>query len=229
MEVAIWSAIIASTGRSTLGGFPRESYVAYALWAAFFGRVGSNWMYEFRMVDEIDTGSINSVLARPISFYEYYLSQFLGYKLLTSTISFTVPIIVTLFMTGPTHLERLPLACAIQIFYLILVHTVSFTVASLGFFLNRVHGFTMAKNIALGMLTGELFPLDLVPEPFRHVVMWLPFSNSVFVPVGYITGRLQIADVGRGFISLIISIIIMGFVAHTIWQAGRRRYSGTGA
>jgi ABC-2 type transport system permease protein len=229
MEVTIWSAIISSTGRATFAGYTKESYVAYALWAAFFGRVGANWMYEFRMVDEIDSGTINSVLARPISFYEYYLSQFMGYKLITSAISFVIPVVVTLFMNGPTHLERLPLACALQFFYLILVHTLSFTVASLGFFLNRVHGFTMAKNIALGMLTGELFPLDLVPEPFRHVVMILPFSNSVYVPVGYLTGRLGIADVGRGFVSLLISLGIMALIAKTIWQAGRRRYSGTGA
>lgn len=229
IEVTIWSAIIASTGHSLLGGFPRESYIAYALWAAFFGRIGANWMYEFRMVEEIDSGTVNSVLARPISFYEYYLSQFLGYKILTSLISLLVPIVITFIIAGPTLHSRLPLACALEIFYLFLVHTISFSVASLGFFLNRVHGFTVAKNVALAMMTGELFPLDLVPEPVRHWMMLLPFSNAVYVPVGYLTGRVGIEAVFRGFISITVSLVIAALLARTLWLSGRQRYSGTGA
>lgn len=229
IEVTIWSAIIASTGATIFAGFPRESYIAYALWAAFFARIGANWMYEFRMVEEIDSGSVNSVLARPISFYEYYLSQFMGYKVATTAISLLVPLTITLVIAGPTLHSRLPLACAVQLLYLVLVHTISFTVASLGFFLNRVHAFTVAKNIALAMLTGELFPLDLVPDPYREWLMWLPFSNSVYVPVGYLTGRLELADVGRGVISILIGLCAMGAIARVTWQAGRRRYSGTGA
>jgi ABC-2 type transport system permease protein len=229
IEVTIWSAIISATGKSLLGGFSRESYIAYALWAAFFARIGANWMYEFRMVEEINSGSVNGVLVRPISFYEYYLSQFLGYKIATTLISLFIPVTVALLLHGPTILPRLPIACAVQILYLVLVHTISFSVASLGFFFNRVHGFTIAKNIALAMLTGEMYPLDLVPEPFRKIVMWLPFSNSVYVPVGYLTGRLGIEQVGRGVLSIFISLIIFGFLARTAWMAGIRKYSGTGA
>lgn len=229
IEVAIWSAIIGSTDEGSLGGFGRESYIAYALWAAFFARIGANWMYEYRMVSEIDTGAVNSVLTRPISFYEYYLSQFMGYKLATTAVSLLIPFAVTLFYGGPTIHSRLPLACAVQVLYLVLVHTISFTVASLGFFLNRVHGFTTAKNIALSMLTGELYPLDLVPEPFREILLWLPFSNSVYVPVGYLTGRVEVAQVWRGVISIFASLAVMGLIARSAWEAGRRNYSGTGA
>jgi ABC-2 type transport system permease protein len=79
------------------------------------------------------------------------------------------------------------------------------------------------------MLTGELYPLDLVPAPFREWVLWLPFANSVYVPVGYLTGRVGIDQVVRGVISILISLLIFGLIARTVWLAGRRRYSGTGA
>ena len=229
LEVTIWSAIIASTGRAFLAGYPRESYIAYALWAAFFARIGANWMYEMRMVEEIDSGSVNSVLARPISFYEYYLSQFMGYKFATTCISLLVPFSVTMFMDGPTIHSRLPIACALQLLYLLLVYTISFCMASISFFLTRVHGFTVAKNIFLGMLTGEIFPLDLAPEPFRSWLILLPFSNSVYVPVGYLTGRLEIEHVLRGVVSILVSLAIFGLLARAMWSAGSRRYSGTGA
>lgn len=229
IEVTLWSAILASTPTGTMGGFPRASYLAYALWAAFFARIGTNWMYESRMMDEIETGTVNTVLARPISFYEYYLGQFIGYKVLTTVLSFVVPIAIVMVVSGPTQLSRLPLSCALVFYYLIFVHTVSFTVASFAFFFNRVHSLTVAKNIALWVLTGELFPLDLVPEPFRNVLIALPFANAVYVPVGYLTGRVEIDLVLKGFVSITVGTIVVGLFGWLTWTTGRRGYSGTGA
>ena len=229
IEVTIWSAILASTATGTLAGFPRANYLAYALWAAFFARISTNWMYEFRMLEEIETGTVNSILARPISFYEYYLGQFIGYKVLTTVFSFVVPISVVMVISGPTQLNRLPLACATLLVYLVFVHTLSFSIASLGFFFNRIYSLTMAKNIALWVLSGEFFPLDLVPDPFRNIMIHLPFANAVYIPVGYITGRFNETLVYQGLVSTLAGIAVVGMIGNLLWTAGRRRYSGTGA
>jgi ABC-2 type transport system permease protein len=229
LEMAIWSAIIAASGDALFGGFTQDSYISYALWAAFFGRNAANWMYEYRMVFEIDTGTVNSLLVRPYSFYEYYMSQFFGYKLVGSMVSIAIPLSVTMMMDGTTNHSRLPLAILLQLFYLLLVHTMSFIVASLGFFLTRVHAFVEVKNIALFMLTGELFPLDLIPEPYRVWIVNLPFANAVFTPVGYLTGRLEIDAVLRGLASTFVGLLVFGSIAAVLWNSGRRRYSGTGA
>ncbi len=228
----LWSAIFASAtadGSTTLAGITREYYLSYALWAAFFGRITASWMYEFRMIEEIESGTVNSVLARPISFYEYYLGQLMGYKALSTGFSLLVPMAITFFMTSSTDLTRLPLVLLLTFYALIFVHTVSFAVSSFGFFFNRVRAFTYAKNILLWGLSGELFPLDLVPEPFRSWVIALPFASFVYVPVGYLTGRLGIEAVGTGFVSLTVGLIVMGFASSLLWRAGNRRYSGTGA
>jgi ABC-2 type transport system permease protein len=229
IEVLMWSAIFASAGQTAIGGFPREYYLAYALWAAFFARIGSNWMYEYRMIDEIDTGTVNSVLARPISFYEYYFAQFMGYKVLTGVVSLIVPALICLWIPGPTDLSRLPLAFLLISYYLVLVHTISFMVASSGFFFNRVHSFTIAKNIALWLFSGELFPLDLIPEPYRNWIIKLPFACATYIPVGYLTGRIGLDTVANSFLSITLTLIPLGLMARVLWLAGRRRYSGTGA
>jgi ABC-2 type transport system permease protein len=229
VEVSLWQAIFTVTGRGAIAGYSRESYLAYALWAAFFARIAANWMFEFRMIDEIDTGNINSILARPISFYEYYLGQYLGYKSLTGLMSLVVPVVVMAIISSHPRLERLPLALLLALYYVILGHTISFTVASLGFFFNRVHALSVAKNITLGIVCGELFPLDLVPEPFRGWLLAMPFSSGVFLPVGYLTGRVDAAAMGKGFLSVTAGLVVFGALAFVTWNAGRRRYVGTGA
>src|SRR4051812_23467450 len=75
IELTLWYAIFKTSNSPTIGGFTREYYLSYALWAAFAARISVSWMYEFRMIEEIESGSVNSLIVRPMSFYEYYLSQ----------------------------------------------------------------------------------------------------------------------------------------------------------
>ncbi len=228
-EIALWTAIFRGSNIEMLNGFSRDSYFAYALWAAFFARIAANWMYEMRMIEEIDSGTVNSILVRPISFYEYYLGQFLGYKFLTSVLSLCVPVVICLFVPGTTHLLRLPLAFALAMYYIILAHTLSSIVSSFAFFFNRIHALTVTKNFILWFFVGELFPLDLLPVKVRDTIIALPFSSGVYIPVGYLTGRVPLKMVGQGFLSVTIGLIFFSAIYYYVWNLGRKKYSGTGA
>jgi len=229
IEVTLWMAILTGMAVETLGGFGREYYLAYALWANFVGRATANWMYEFQMVDEVDSGRVNAILMRPISFYEFYLSQFVGYKLLIVAVSFAIPIVVCLFFGAPLVLSRLPAMLALVVFFLVFTHTLSFCVACMAFHLNRAHSLTGMKNLAIWVLSGELIPLDLYPEPFRTWLLHSPFAAGVYLPVGYITGRIGDQALLTGFISVAVGTLVMGTVAAMLWKNGVREYSGTGA
>lgn len=222
-------AILTGMATETLGGFGREYYLAYALWANFVGRATANWMYEFQMVDEIDSGRVNAILVRPISFYEFYLSQFVGYKMLILATSFFIPATICMVAGAPFILERLPAMIALIMFYLVFAHTISFCVACMAFHLNRAHSLTGMKNLAIWVLSGELIPLDLYPEPFRGWLLNSPFAAAVYTPVGYVTGRVGQEALMTSFASVAVSLLFMGIVASLLWKNGVRQYTGTGA
>jgi ABC-2 type transport system permease protein len=229
IETALWASILSVAGVSTLNGFSRASYLSYVLWATFVGRVTSNWAYEMEMGDEIETGHINAILLRPISFYEYYLSQFLGYKASTIIFSLVCPLLASWIFPTTVIFSRLIPMLALVFYYLFFVHTLSFVVSCFGFFMTRVKGITGAKNMALWVLTGESFPLDLVPSPWKEWVIHSPFAAGVYIPVGFLTGRLGYDELASCFASVTIGIVVTGFAAMWIWQRGLRTYSGTGA
>ena len=229
VEVMLWLAIFHGIDRGSLAGFSKENYLAYSIWAAFVSRITSNWQYEFRMIEEIETGSINTILTRPISFFEYYLSQFLGYKFVTSLISLVFPLGAVMLLGLPTVPHRIPFALLLAGYHLVLVHCISFCVSSLAFRLNRATGFTVAKNLCLWMLSGELFPLDLFPGFWRNIMVNQPFANAVYIPVGFLTGRLDSSYLLRGVISNTLGLIFFGALGAALWQRGLRSYSGTGA
>ncbi|MNK97181.1 ABC-2 family transporter protein [compost metagenome] len=229
IEVLLWFAVFRGAAGNEIAGFTRDYYIAYAIWAAFFARIATSWMYEYRMIQEIDSGSINSLLVRPMTFYEYYFSQLMGYKVVTTVVSMIFPVVVILAFNYPTQFARLPMAFALVFYFLILVHSISFVVAASAFYLNKVYAITGAKNLALWLFTGELFPLDLIPEPYRSFVVALPFSAGVYVPVGYLTGRLDIEAVWSAFASVTVGILVVNIIGVWMWRKGVNVYAGTGA
>lgn len=229
IEVALWSTILSGVSGGQLGGYGRESYLAYALWATFLGRLTANWSYEFIMLDEIDSGRINTILTRPISFYEFYLSQFVGYKGVVALASFVFPLGASLIFNVPFHPERAPIVLLSCLYYLVFVHTTSFLVACLAFFMSRAQSFTGIKNLAIWVLAGELIPLDLYPEPLKTWLIHSPFASGVYVPVGYLTGRFGPELMMQSFMSVTGGILVVGSLAAILWKRGLRVYTGTGA
>ncbi len=229
VEMVLWMAIFKGAQAVQIAGFTQDYYLAYALWATFVARITVNWMYELRMIEEIDTGTINGLLVRPMSFYEYYLSQLLGYKFVTTSISFIFPVIIILALGLPTQWSRIPAALLLIFYYVIFVYGMSFCISSLAFFFNKVNSLTVTKNLALWLLTGELFPLDLMPENVKNFFLSLPFSCGVYIPVGYMTGRIDETVLLQGFKTTTIGLVIVSVLGFFIWRKGMKVYAGTGA
>jgi ABC-2 type transport system permease protein len=229
IELTLWTAIFAVSTTDKIAGYGKEYYLAYVIWASFVARTTSNWMYEFRMIEEIDSGSVNGLLVRPMTFFEYYLSQFMGYKAITSGVSFLIPMVVVAIFDLPMQWLKLPAALLLMGLYLILVLQLSFIVTTMAFHFNRIHSLTVAKNLALWFLGGELVPLDMVPEPYKHWILLLPFANAVYIPVGFITGRVNPELFLQGVASVSVSIVFFGIVSSVLWKRGLAQYAGTGA
>lgn len=229
IEVTLWFAVFASATTDSIGGFTREYYLAYALWTSFMARIATSWMYEFKMVEEIESGTINGLLVRPISFFEYYLSQLLGYKFITTSISLLIPLAMVALFKLPTFYLRIPLALLLITYYLILVHTIGFIVSTLAFHLNKIYSLIGTKNLALWLISGELIPIDLLPDPYKTWILDLPFCNGIYIPVAYITGRVDTSMVIHGFMTTTVGLAIFGVIAFFMWTWGMRKYVGTGA
>lgn len=229
IELLMWFAIFETANAVEIGGFTRDNYLAYGVWAPFLGRIAVSWMYESMMVEEVASGSINVILTRPISFYEYYLSQLMGYKITTTIISMIAPLLVTYFFKLPIHYERIPLAISLVFYYLFLVHTLSFVISTFAFYMTRVRSLTLVKNLTLWLLAGELVPIDLMPPTIAKILLLSPFPAGVYTPVAYITGRAGSDLVMQSFVSVTISTIIAMGIGAVLWRKGLQSYTGTGA
>lgn len=181
------------------------------------------------MLEEIESGTVNAILVRPLSFYEFYLFQFVSYKMLCAVASLFIPVVGCWLFSAPLHIERIPIVVVQLVYYLVFVHTLSFCIACLAFFIHRAFAFVQIKNLAIWVLAGEMIPLDLYPEPFRSWLIHSPFSSGVYMPVSYLTGRISWEVYSQSFTSITMALGLSGVGAFILWRLGVRSYVGTGA
>lgn len=228
VEAIFWTGLIKASGSNELAGFPINYYLGYFLYSIL--QLGSiNWRFERIMIAEINNGSVNALLLRPGSFYEYHLGQLLGQKLITAFTMVPVVIFIAWMWDLPFHLDRLPLVLLMGVSYVILIFSLHFAVASMSFFFDNVYSLNNTKNMLIWILTGELMPLDLLPSPLREWVIALPFSCGIYLPASYLSGRIGADVFMRGFVSLAIGGVLFGVLANFVWKKGLHRYGGTGA
>lgn len=228
IEAAFWLGIFRISGQEMVGGFSQAQYLTYLLW--LITQVGSpNWRFDRIMISEINSGAVNTLLIRPGSFYEFHLWQFLSFKLLTLVTSLPLLLLIAYSWQLPLILGHLIPAICLGICYLLLIYTVNFAVACLAFSFDHVYSLNTTKNMIIWFLSGELFPLDLLPSPLKEWLIYLPFSCGVYIPAGYISGRISTELFLQSFVSVLLGCIFFGWLGRILWMRGLRRYSGTGA
>ncbi len=228
IEAAFWVGIFHASGQATIGGYHLADYLAYLLW--FLTQFGSmNLRSERVIIEEVNSGAVNSILLRPTSYYEFQLGQFLGQKILKSILMIPVILTIAAWWDLPIHIDRLWPAMAMGYCYLIMLFTLNFCLASLSFFFENIFNINLTKNMVLWFLTGELIPLDLFPDHIRDILVRLPFAGGIYLPAGYLSGRVPLDQFLFGFVSIAAGTLVFGLVARIIWKQGLRHYTGTGA
>lgn len=228
VESAFWIGLFHTSERETLGGFTKPQYITYLLWL-MTQLGGANWRFERNMINDINSGAVNALLVRPSSFYEFYLGQLLGFKLMMLVTSIPLILLVAYWWQLPLITSHLLPAVCLGLFYLIMMHTFNFAIACLAFSFDNVYSLNITKNMIVWFMAGELFPLDLLPAPLGEWLILLPFSCGVYIPASYISGRVSTEVFLNGFVSVAMGCVVFGLLARLMWKRGLRRYSGTGA
>jgi ABC-2 type transport system permease protein len=153
------------------------------------------------VAERIRTGDVAIDLYRPVSFLGWFLAGDLGraaYHLLTRGVAPTV-VGALLF---DLHFPSSPLTYLAFLVSVALGVVVSFSirmlVATSAFWLLDQSGLLTLSSVFAMFFSGLVVPLVLFPEPFRSVVLALPWSAFVQVPIDIWLGQRHGAGVLGG-------------------------------
>ncbi len=221
----IWTTVMA--GKAELGGYGLSALVWYFIFAElpsfsygrFFGTVA----------EDVKSGQIAYLVARPWSFLGYGFAQAMGPALLDLGSFLVAGLLLGLSFVGDCPL-RDPAQVGALLLSLLLSGVIQYHfqagIALTAFWIEENSAFLWIWQ-KLALVIGTLMPIELLPETARRVAVWTPFPWIAWAP-----GRIAVAwDWGQspallaGQAAWALGAILL---SRLVYAAGRRRIAAQG-
>ncbi len=221
-------------GRTALiQGYEYRDFVAYLL-LTMVGRAFSSMPgLASGIARQIRDGEIKKFLIQPVDWLGFLLLSRVAHKLAYYSVAIG-PFALVFFLCRDYFVGGWPEASTLAAFLLSLVMGFLlgfFLEASLGltgFWFLEVSSLLFVYMLFNFFLSGHMFPLDMLPEPGRTIVQWLPLRYLAYFPAAVFLGKIQGDELQAGL--MIQAAWTVGFLllARWLWARGLRRYSGYG-
>ncbi|TCL75112.1 ABC-2 type transport system permease protein [Hydrogenispora ethanolica] len=231
IQFFLWTSIYRGDTAAVINGYTYVQIIAYTLMANIVSRLIRTG-FEYEINEDIKNGGLNKFIVKPVDYFCYKLSSFLGQKLIQTAF-------LLLLIGGVLLLLRLRFGMALDllrigVFFLSLLlafclnFMIFFSVGMMAFWLFEVGFLFEAIRIVIIMLSGGIFPLDIFGAGVSRALGFLPFKYTISFPVELINSRLEPFALGRGLLVQIFWIILLTGIARLLWRAGSKRYVAVG-
>ena len=187
---------------------------------------------DYQIGEEIRNGLINQFLLKPINYYLYRFTVFLAARAVSGVLVF-IPLLVIYplirsHLTFPGGAWRLLLGVPALGLAAMIQFTLAYCFGLLAFWFLEIQGFVILSYAAETMLSGQIFPLDLLPPALFKAAQLLPFYYMMYFPAAILTGRLGFNDAVNGLGLQVVWVGLIFIIARFIWQTGLRKHTAVG-
>ena len=224
----LWLTVIRKAKNFT--GYEEQSIVSYF----FFSHLLSYFILGTRTVDiagQIQNGEIINLLLKPISFFDYYFFRDLADKILNLLLSFFEVFLFFKIFSIPfpqVNLQFLPLFFLFLTLGIFLSFYLNLLISFLGFWSAEVWAPRFIFFILISTISGNFFPLDLLPKKLFSLIILTPFPYLFFLPVKMISSpQTLINKIDFNFLFFMGSfwLTTFFFLARFFWQKGLKSFS----
>jgi ABC-2 type transport system permease protein len=219
----VYLAVYGAAG-ATVAGYDVQDAVSYVWITQSLISVGAAWITQ-DLAGSIRTGDVVSDMARPWSFYGYWLSRALGERVFNLLVrgSLTYLIGVLYFGAQIPSLGQLLAFLATILLAILVAFAFNFIVNLTTFWLLDNTGVSVIANIMLSLFSGFLLPLDFFPPWLRLIAGALPFQAITSIPAQVFLGRIGGPEIGAALaLQLFWAAALTGLAALVLRAAFRK-------
>lgn len=229
--VYIWGAVFKSRGGG-IAGYDYKSMVFYFLLTMLVDILVSPTEDEWRIAAEIRDGQISALITKPLNHLAYRASLFVSYRALYTAV--TIPMVAAVFFCFRdfTHLPSNPstllffglsvvMAALLQFF-------IAYSLAMMAFWFLEISTLIFIFFSFEYFLSGQVFPLDLLPHWVGAFVKYSPFTYEMFFPVQVYLERITGANLATGLITQAFWMLAAFGIAKLLWNSGVKKYQAVG-
>jgi ABC-2 type transport system permease protein len=229
--VLIWNAIFTGSGKS-IGSYDYASMIWYFLMTILVDNLVTPTEDEWQIAGDIREGQISAFLIKPLNYLGYRFSLFVAYRLVYTLVT-VAPLAAAFFwfrdfivlprsgLTWPIFLLSAGMSACISFL-------ISYTLALTAFWVLEISTIVFILYSFEYFLSGQTFPLDIMPGWFQAILQWLPFPYELFFPVQVFLERIEGAALWRGLVIQAGWVVILYAISQFVWHRGIRRYQAVG-
>ena len=132
------------------------------------------------------------------------------------------------YLVWPRNIEQGLLVLLFVIFSFLLSFLINCVVGVLSFWLLETHSLAVLLNMSISVLSGGIFPIDMLTSQMKIIFSYLPFRFLAFIPAQIYLGKMSGEAIRNSINICIIWIIVLIVVLNNLWKKGIRRYSAFG-
>jgi ABC-2 type transport system permease protein len=234
--ILLWDAVFRSADHKELGSGPaRYTYsqmIAYLLLVHISRMFSSMPGLAVGIAHDIRSGDLKKYLLQPLDMIGYLLAYRTAHKtayIATSFIPYALLFIAcgAFFDTFPE-----PATFGLYLLSLLLGFLVGFffevTIGMVGFWFLEVTSFLYVINTLNWFVSGQMFPLDLLPSFWANLFKLLPFQYLAYFPAAVFLGKVPPEELIRGILVQATWAVALILLSRVLYQRGLRYYSAYG-
>lgn len=238
-QIFLWWAIydvVAQSGGDSIASYRYGDMVAYYLMVTISRAFSSMPGLTSGIANQVRSGEIKKFLIQPIDMQGCLLVQRVAHKLVYYLIA-TLPFALVFFLCRDFFIDGWPAMDVTIVFFasLILSFLLGFFLESaiglVSFWFLEVTSLTFIYMLMNFLLSGHMFPLELLPDSpvnVRGFVEFLPFKYLAYFPAAVFLGKVEGVEMYRGLAIEASWVLFFVIVSRIMWIRGVKRYSGFG-
>ena len=223
----LWSTVFIDT--EDVGGYSFQSLMTYYALSFVLRQITVSGRVLRNITKAVHDGTLSTFLVKPSNFllYEFW-------TLSTEKIFKTIlPICLFLFagwwypdiFSWSSNLFTFLISLG---FAFVLNFLIYATLGVIAFWTTNTGGIRSIYGRVVDIMSGSLFPLDLLPAWLDPVIKFLPFPYLHFNVIEIYIGQIDNNQIGYVLLGQGIWILLMILVFNILWKKGVRRYDSVG-
>jgi ABC-2 type transport system permease protein len=237
-QIFLWWAIFQSLDpdspkTASLSGYTFQDMVAYYL-LTMVGRAFSSMPgLSSSIALKVRDGEIKKFLVQPVDLISFLFWSRVAHKLAYYTVA-TLPFALVFFLCRDYFTSGWPAPEVMVAFVcsLVLSFALGFyletCIGLVGFWMLEVSSLLFVYMLFQFFLSGHMFPLDILPEPFASIVSYLPIKYLAYFPAAVFLGKITGTALAIDLAMLFGWTLFFFGLSRLLYRAGLKRYSGFG-
>ena len=193
-SMAVWNTVYRERSYNAFGYTNNEMITYYFIMLIVSNLLKAGYDYH-GVADSIKYGSINQFLVRPYDFMKYKFIYSLPENVIFIFVGIIPLIVLGVILRSSITLE---FNYSIVIFFVIALvlgyliqFLILFSLSTCAFFMHSITSLFMTLDILKNIVSGQVFPLSILPKPIFKILQYSPFQYLAFYPVGILQGRYE--------------------------------------